>query len=280
MNKLVYIAGIGHNGSTLLDLLLGASEGVESSSQLNDLLAPYQPKTESTADRFWREVLAKLPDGGQSLSQQNNSVVLEKRFLRMLLNPSVSKQYAHVNWEFLDVVFEESRAEIVVDSSKNISRALGLLRGHEDQVFILHLVRDLRSFVNSSNMRKREHGKRVGYFKPALHWYAKNLCASIFLRRRSKHYLRINYEDFIANPEACIERISEWINHPLNETIHAVSQQSPIFPSKTLGFRGNRILKEEEVVFDPKRSKRDGAFHSAVFWYTLGWFSSFWGYRK
>lgn len=64
MKRLLYIVGIGHNGSTLLDLLLGTSKGVFSTSQLNDLLAPYIPNSDSEKDIFWRKVLEALEDGG------------------------------------------------------------------------------------------------------------------------------------------------------------------------------------------------------------------------
>lgn len=55
--------------------------------------------------------------------------------------------------------------------------------------------------------------------------------------------------------------------------------ESEYFPSKRMTFRGNRILAKDEVVFDPKKSKRDGVFNSKLFWILYGWPSMFWGYR-
>lgn len=280
MNKnLLYVVGLGHNGSTLLDLLLGASSGVFSTSQLNDLLAPYVPDGRAEKDLFWREVLSQLKDGGKELGEQNQSIQLERRAREFIMSKAVRLHYADVNGELLDSLFSAIDDEWIVDSSKNISRALGLLEWDADRVYMLHIVRDIRSYVNSYNMRKEERGQRRGYLYPAFHWYAKNLLASLIVRRRSKHYLIMKYEDFIENPVSEIERVEVFCSTSFVETKDVIQNRRPIYPNKRMTFRGNRILAMNEVVFDPKISKRDGVYHSKWFWFLLGWPSMLWGYR-
>lgn len=279
MKKILYIVGLGHNGSTLLDLLLGASGSAFSTSQLNDLLAPYIPDGVSKKDLFWRDVLSQLKDEGVALGQANQSIQLEKRILGFLCSGKARKEYGVVNGELLEVLFRVVDHQLVVDSSKNVSRALGLVEWDNDRVYMLHLVRDVRSYVNSYNMRQAEQGKKNRYLFPAFHWYAKNVVASLVIRRRATHFLQMKYEDFIDNPIAEIERLESFSDTSFAETKEIILERKPIFPSRRMTFRGNRILAKDKVVFDPKKSKRDGVFHSKLFWFSLGWPSMFWGYR-
>ena len=277
--KVLYIVGIGHNGSTLLDLLLGASNRVFSSSQLNDLLAPYIPDSDSIKDTFWKKVLEQLEDGGKALGEQNRSIQLEKRALEFIINQSARQYYAKVNFQLLEALSNVIDDSLIVDSSKNVSRALGLLEGDCERIYMLHLVRDIRSYVNSYNMRQAEQGKGNRYLFPALHWYAKNIMSSLFVKRLSKYYMYMKYEDFIQQPISEIERLEAFCSSSFSETKNVIKNRSPIFPSKRMTFRGNRILAKDEVVFDPKKSKRDGVYDSKLFWVLYGWPSMFWGYR-
>ena len=239
--KLLYVVGLGHNGSTLLDLLLGASSRVFSTSQLNDLLAPYVPRSDSEKDIFWRKVLGKLADGGKKLGEQNQSVQLEKRAKDFVVSKASRIQYAEVNGQLLDALFSVIDDELIVDSSKNISRALGLLEGHSHRIYMLHLVRDIRSYVNSFNMRQEEQGKANRYFFPAFHWYAKNVLASLFVKRRSKYYMLLKYEDFIDEPIAELERLEAFCSTSFAETKNVIQNRKPIYPSKRMTFRGNLL---------------------------------------
>ena len=277
--ELLYIVGLGHNGSTLLDLLLGASRGVFSTSQLNDLLAPYVPRSDSIKDTFWKEVLSRIEDGGKELGEQNQSIQLERRAREFIMNKTSRLHYADVNEQLLDALFSTIDGELVVDSSKNISRALGLLEWDAGRIYMLHLVRDIRSYVNSYNMRQKERGRGDRYLFPAFHWYAKNAMASFFVKRRSKHYLSMKYEDFIDQPLLEVERLEAFCSTSFAETKNVIQNRKPIYPSKRMTFRGNRILAKDEVVFDPKKSKRDGVYNSKWFWLLLGWPSMLWGYR-
>ena len=277
--KVLYIVGLGHNGSTLLDLLLGASNRVFSSSQLNDLLAPYIPDSDSIKDTFWKKVLKQLEDGGKALGEQNRSILLEKRALEFIVNRSARLHYAKVNFQLLEVLSSVIDDSLIVDSSKNVSRALGLLEGDCERIYMLHLVRDIRSYVNSYNMRQEEEGKGNRYLFPAFQWYAKNIISSLFVKRRANHYMFMKYEDFIQQPILEIERLEAFCSESFSETKNVIKNRKPIFPSKRMTFRGNRILAKDEVVFDPKKSKRDGVYNSKLFWVLYGWPSMFWGYR-
>lgn len=277
--KVLYIVGLGHNGSTLLDLLLGASNRVFSSSQLNDLLAPYIPDSDSIKDTFWRKVLEQLEDGGKALGEQNRSILLEKRAFEFIVNRSARLHYAKVNFQLLGVLSTVIDDSLIVDSSKNVSRALGLLEGDCELIYMLHLVRDIRSYVNSYNMRQAEKGKGNRYLFPAFQWYAKNIISSLFVKRRAKYYMFMKYEDFIQQPILEIERLEAFCSASFSETKNVIKNRKPIFPSKRMTFRGNRILAKDEVIFDPKKSKRDGVYNSKLFWVLYGWPSMFWGYR-
>jgi len=278
-SKLLYIVGLGHNGSTLLDLLLGASPDAFSTSQLNDLLAPWSPKGDGKKDVFWRSVLASLGDEGENLSKENQSVILEKRILSMLFSKRSRGLYWEVNRELLNVLMNKVGKKVIVDSSKNVCRALGLIEGGQE-IYMLHLVRDLRSYVNSYNMRQDEMNEKKKYLYPTLQWYLKNILSSTFVKWRAAHYKYVKYEDFISDPTSTIREIGRFCDVDLSETINVIENGMAINPSERMTFRGNRILNKTDVVFNPKASRRDGVFQSNLFWWTLGWPSMLWGYKK
>lgn len=283
MAKIVYICGMGHNGSTVLDLILDRSEGLLSVGQLNNLLAPQDPREDPDTRRaeFWRAVLSRLDTGEQAeLIARNRGVLKEKAFFQHWLLPSQRRAYAAINQKVIDAVVDESRSRCIVDSSKNISRAIGLLplRGH--RLLVVHLIRDVRGFVNSHNLRRRESGSRQQYFIPTMMWFVKNVLASVVLRTLAQEFITLKYEDMLADPEGAFAALEEFIGENLDPSKRAILGSEPVDSSRSLGFSGNRILhSREKIFFDRNRSSRHGVYQSRLYWIACGWISRFWGYR-
>ena len=284
--KFVYICGLGHNGSTSLDLLLDLSPRFTGTSQLNDLLVPYDPRTLELAkqqdrDRFWIEVLNRMSDDQKrDLEFQNSSIGREKALLPLFFFSKRRKSYALANEVLIDLLSEKvGPDQVIVDSSKNVARCIGLSASKYD-VRVIHLIRDVRGFVGSHNKRRIESGLKPDYLKPTLLWFAKNIAASVMARFRSKKIVRVSYEDYMFAPDQFLKTLSDFLDEPLDDCRPGLMGDEALKPDMSLGFSGNRVLhNRKQFCLDRNRVRADGIYKSSVYWILLGWPAMIWGYR-
>src|SRR6185312_6340404 len=165
--RVIYIAGDGRSGSTLLDRLIGAYPGVFSCGELGNLLQSTASSEQLCAcgDRaqacgFWHEVLRRwsvmVPD-----FTEREYRGLQRRYerLRHLLHPHHDQaltlddprfaRYAEYTGALFNAIADLSGATVIVDSSKSPARALALSRIPGLEVRMLHLVRDVRGVAYS-----------------------------------------------------------------------------------------------------------------------------------
>ena len=157
---IVYILGVPHSGTTLLDILLSSHPegfGIGEASKLSSatsLLRPKKKQKKFPLDRlcaclkpvrhcpFWNRVEEKLREahglGLRDLDLQHEDDGIFQRH----------------NRAFFDAVQTQSEASFVVDSSKNLRRLLRL-QGAGFELQIIHLIRDPRG-VGYSAMKKRQ----------------------------------------------------------------------------------------------------------------------------
>lgn len=286
--KLIYICGMGHNGSTALDLLLDQSGNCFGTSQLNDLQVLYDPSDSDNGrpefvNQYWSEVTGKLSESQLALlKSENQSVLKEKALLPFVFSKKRRTLYASANRYVIDQVSQKADGKAIVDSSKNVARVLGLLELDEDAVdiYVLHLTRDVRGYVESHNKRRKEINLRPRFLVPTFVWFAKNAAASLFVKPRARNYLHVRYEEMMLKPEQFLEQLGDFFGVSLKSCGPALQGETPLRPANSFGFLGNRVLDQrKEVLLDPKRIKKNGLFRSFLYWCTLGWSSCFWGYR-
>ena len=162
----LYIAGVGRSGSTLLDTLLGQLDGFVSVGELRNLwlrgLTDGWPCGCGAPVRecpFWSAVLEAAFGSAGSVSveamRELQAHTVRTRHLPALWwstahGPSDSvKRYGEVLSRLYHGIAEVSGARVVVDSSKHPSDALvaSTLKGLE--LYVLHLVRDPRGVAFS-----------------------------------------------------------------------------------------------------------------------------------
>lgn len=118
--------------------------------------------------------------------------------------------------ELFSNIFNYTKENILIDSSKNISRGLTLLKHSKFNVYFLHLVRDPRGFNNSKNKRRAKQKNGNKYIRDFSKWYIKNSMASTLRLINRKKYLKINYEDLLLNPIDTLKQIEEFTDEPFN----------------------------------------------------------------
>lgn len=111
-----------------------------------------------------------------------------------------------------------SGASVIVDSSKLPSYGYLLERVPGIDLRVLHLVRDPRAAAFSW-LRKKEQPDRgtpgimapQGVVRSSLLWTLWNATTELLWRRARNRYLRLRYEDLVADPSAGLERVLAFV---------------------------------------------------------------------
>jgi len=223
--KVLYVAGLGRSGSTILANALGQIEGFFSGGELNfiwkhtlienRLCGCGRPARECP---FWGPVF-ESEFGGQSEALAREMMRLQysgarTRHIPLMLTEGGRRKIRVRLGEFLDntgrlyeSIQSVAGSRVIVDTSKEpaYGYALGMVPGIDLRV--LHLVRDPRAAAYSWAKKKRQPDSTEREFmhrktptQSAVLWDAWNAAIEALWRRMPTSYLRLRYEDFIADP--------------------------------------------------------------------------------
>lgn len=204
MPVIVYIIGMGHSGSTLLDLLLGSHSKACSVGELIALSTAGKPGRQlqvlarrcdcdaptKLECRFWSEVDRRLQQVCAT-SIQTVDLDIEDPVAFRTVNRAIYKAIADV-----------SGRSWIVESSKWISRYRRLVEAGFD-VRPIHIVRAPWGVVASDLRKGRD-------------WWSKCLAWSRHAFRAPRlladdQHLRIHYEDLATRPEETVRATMEWL---------------------------------------------------------------------
>jgi len=209
MAKIIYIAGLGHSGSTMLDMSLGTLPEVVGLGELKTLL------DDTTRMRHFSSVCSC------------GKPAIECSFwkeLPQLLKPGLSLAN---KYEIVLNLLQEKYGKTVclIDSSKNSYNYLSYLKENHE-LKILFLTRDIRSW---SYARYLSTGKPVLYY--LFRWYIENIKLKKRIKKMGIDIIKIGYEELALYPEHVLEKITSGINlnytdsvlHPENSNSHIIS---------------------------------------------------------
>ncbi len=226
----VYIAGSGRSGSTLLERALGAIPGFVNVGELIDLFRRVVRDDELcgcgqafSACPFWSAVGHRAFGGWDSALaaelRHTQPQVARQRHLLRLLAPDVgrafgldARRYRQLNALLFQAALDEAGARVVVDASKWPAQALAL-RGPEIDLRVIHLVRDVRGVAFS--MVKRDVARphttaaggvmtRTGPARTATGWTLAQTEIDL-IRLTGTPMTRMRYEDLVSQPRRAIE---------------------------------------------------------------------------
>ena len=229
--KVLYVAGMTRSGTTLLGNLLNELPGFVG---VGEVRSYWRARREARLCgcgaavpecAFWSEVAGwidrhhgPLPVDRALFLQQAHIRSLPLQLFRLARAPesgsSPAAEYAQLLAQLYAGIGAVSGAEVVVDSSKGPHDAYVISRFTELDLFVIHLVRDPRGVAYSWSRRSWNPDKPAGYFEQrrasevALRWVARNAITEILLARRlGPRYMRVRYEDLVADPDETIGRI-------------------------------------------------------------------------
>ena len=235
--KVLYIAGYGRSGSTLLDVLFGQFPGFVSTGELGNawglgpgyspLCGCGQPVNDCS---FWKEVIEKTfdsPDEIEDLYRMREDTENKVSTLKAILPirsghlKRTLEEYSKLLLKLYRAIQEVSNAQFIVDSTKRPSygKILGNMPGIE--LSVLHLVRDSRAVAYSwtrRRLRPEIHGSDQyaptrGSLRSSAYWSLANVFAES-LRRISPRYTLLRYEDFVAAPREELNKLCRWLGVP------------------------------------------------------------------
>ncbi|MFJ8687728.1 sulfotransferase family protein [Micromonospora wenchangensis] len=228
--RVLYLAGSGRSGSTLVTTVLGQYDGVFAAGELRYLWQRGEVENRPCGCGLplrdcplWGEVRRELPVQRAAAIAAGLRGRLRMRGLPALLRRhrrGVRPVPAHPDdaalADLYAAVARHTGARVVVDSSKlpPYGVLVDALPGIELRV--LHLVRDPRATAFSWRRRRGLDGdadpelmSRPPVWKAALLWLVWNtVTVRLWADRAPTGYLRVRYEDLTADPEATLARIA------------------------------------------------------------------------
>lgn len=257
--KVLYIAGSGRSGSTIVDNILGQLDGFVSVGEVRFLWERGMIEDRTcgcgrgfSVCPFWTAVLERAfagspPDPGRMLDLLARGTRARRipglvggrgrrsRFVATLgeLPGVLSSLYA--------AIADESGARVIVDSSKLPTYGAVLAEVPGVEVRMLHLIRDPRAAGYSWLRTKALPDKpgavmqRQGPWHSAALWTMWNAAAELF--GRDLPYRRLRYEDVIAEPEQAIEAVAAWMDEAMTPSPFAGPAQVHLAPAH--GVAGN-----------------------------------------
>ncbi|NOY22415.1 MAG: sulfotransferase [Acidobacteria bacterium] len=256
MKQIVYILGSGRSGSTLLDIMLGNAEGVFSCGELRrfslhgGLSRPNEQRVESI--QFWKKVSNGLDKILPELDRTNlkklcHEIEYHSRFVTpwQLTQDKIENYGRYVN-ALMDLIFEESGANWIVDSSKYPGRLLALLKVSKYPVSVVYLTRHPVGVVQSFGRNDVEQPGKG--FWAVNYYYGVNglLCRIAYHRVSPDRRLKMRYENLIHKPEQTLSAIGKKFGMNLETSVSIAAAGKPFQVGHLVD--GNRIRLENEIL--------------------------------
>jgi hypothetical protein len=283
--KVLYIAGQGRSGSTILGNTLGQVQGFMHVGELLEVWGilmsgrvPCGCGVPVVDCKMWEDVVKEAYGGrDESLIAQmlefRNLEVRSRAFPRAMTSKSVrtlqqrlAKPLAELD-RLYRAVQKTFNCEVIVDSSKHPMYAYLLQLTDGIDPHVLHLTRDARACVYSFLRKRVENGylfwtRDLSPLRASMMWNYKNGVVEILSKRFHHLPLHMRYEDFISDPRGSLQQILSFMNEPCSsfpfqeehslnlEAQHTVSGNPSRFLTGKVELRENCAWKNEMKWYD------------------------------
>jgi hypothetical protein len=233
--KVLYIAGSGRSGSTLLDTILGQIDGFFSVGELRFIWERglVEDRSCGCGQRvrecpFWRLALTHA-FGDPDAIDPRRMMRLQQLGMRVRHVPQMARassgrrlvagmqEYPASMGRLYRGIQEASGCRVIVDSSKLPTYGHVLSQIDEVDLYVVHLVRDPRATAYSWLRRKAAPDRKEGMMQRQrpLHasslWTVWNWTTERLWGADPSRYLLIRYEDFVRAPRPVVERIVAFV---------------------------------------------------------------------
>jgi glycosyltransferase involved in cell wall biosynthesis len=295
-SPVIYIAGSGRSGSTIMERVLGEMPGFVNVGELIDLARRARDDERCgcgmafTDCPFWMGVGERAFGGWDAgsvaaLGELQGRVARQRHMPRLLTMRMASpgfradiRAYGAFYAKLYAAIAAEAGADYVVDSSKWPVQALALARGGID-VRVIHLVRDARGVAHS--LSKKDLARPHALHENDLMWHSPPAGAAArwvtcqaqaeLLSHRGLRVARVRYEDFVCQPQRTVEAALTQLGLAPGPAQFAHIDGRRVMLGKSHGLSGNpsrfhdgeTILHSDEAWHD-QMSQRDRALVAAI----------------
>lgn len=251
-NTVLYLAGLGRSGSTLLERVLGELPGAcpagelvhlwHRGVELDELCSCGQPFSQC---EFWTAVGAEAFGGWDKLpvarvEQLRTSLDRTRRIPAMLRKSDSAfatqlREYTTYYATLYDAIRAVSGASVVIDSSKHPSLAFALAARRDLDLRVVQMIRDPRAVAYSwtkATARPEAQGAdgtnavftTYSPARAARLWLGHNASLTL-LPRLGVPLLTVRHEDVLDDPRGIVQTIATWAGLPADTAI-------PVSPDK------------------------------------------------
>lgn len=247
--KVIYLMGAGHSGSTILGVTLGNCAGCFYAGEVEEWLVRAGQPQWGASDRqqFWGEVTEQVDGRGLFGTAVNRLIERSSAALRPGRWPArarMLKRYRRVCAELFGAIASTAGAQYVVDSSHFPLRARELEKAKGIELYLIFLVRDPQSVVDSNTRELSAHEVAERRWRAlemsANMWLTQLLSIVVFLRHPRERRIFLRYEDLVADPEGVLRQL-----------LDTVGSSAAIPDLQALGIgaplQGNRLIRTDTI---------------------------------
>ena len=272
--NILYIMGRGHNGSTVLDLILGNHAKIQSVGELNSGLRRGVDEVCACGNNlakceYWALIRTRFEEHYPEVGNAGYAKMLKylDNFYRMpqiltycLLPRWVDTQYLPMTRFLFQAIADSGKSNIVVDSSKEFSRGAFLLSRFPNEAKVIYLVRDGRAILWSYLKRWRKTGtfdfmrkkRKVKFVWPCMMLLIATFVVTEMLAQTLKVFYRgriltVRYEDVCSSPSEELARIGDFVGINMEDVIARVEAGESLSIGHNIG--GNAMRRSDTGCF-------------------------------
>ena len=256
--KVLYIAGWGRSGSTILQNMLGEIAGFQPLGELCSIGHRYLEKHRCgcgeplDACGHWKAILNRAFgrfDRPAARQLHRKLRIMRTRHLPVLLTSPGRQRVLEGNAESRSAIkrlyaaaHEQTGCKVLIDSSKDPLFGFLVTAVKSIDVYFVHLVRDPRGVAFSGQRSRRLHGRRdcVRQSRPhpartSIMWNFWNFAARRLLGKDPTRYMCLRYEDLIECPKESLQLILSLVGEPRDSLPFVSARTVRLGPSHTVG---------------------------------------------
>lgn len=240
--KVIFIMGLGHSGSTFLQLLLSSHPSIIGFGEIALLLKTLKNQS------------APFDLPNCSCGKKPQQCEVWNKFLQDY-NPNMTNKELYLS--IIKLFQVHFPGKILIDSSKNLDSFKEYYSTYDKNLIdlkVIFLSRDFRGWINSRKKNnKRKNRKDYGLLFNSYKWFYRNFRKLKFLKKINQDFLSINYETLVFNTDQTFKKILHYLELDFMEPDLEKACTHDIF--------GNRMKndkkKNTKVYYDHKWMKEN-----------------------
>jgi hypothetical protein len=233
MTTVLYLAGAGRSGGTLIGKILGQHDQLLYVGEVRELWTPglLVDRLCGCGERlmdcsFWQAVFASAYGGLTSedarwMCAMRLQYTRTRQVLRWLCSagwPEALKRFAERLERLYDALRMAGGKPVLIDASRLPTYGRLLQHIPSIDLRVVHLVRDARAVAFSWGRQRTGHTARriavlprKAVWRASAEWLIQNWLTEHFWGADPARYYRLRYEDFVAQPRREVARLLDWL---------------------------------------------------------------------